>query len=91
MNERQFQGELVAEVPTSVPDSLRERVDAIAVDASQRDRPRSTTGDGSDAGRALGLTDVIRQRRTLAMLVLAALLAVGAVGLGTLIRLNMPV
>lgn len=90
MNERQFQGELVADVPTSVPDSLRDRVDAIAADASLQNRPRSAAGDGSDAGRTLGLTDVIRQRRTLVMLVLAAILAIGAVGLGTLIRLSMP-
>lgn len=86
MNERQFQGELVSEAPTSVPDSLGERVDAIAMDASQRDRHRSTTGDGSDADRALGLTDVIGQRRTLAMLVLSALLAIGAVAFGVFMR-----
>ena len=72
MNERQFQGELVAEAPTSVPDSLRERVDAIAVDASQRDRPDPPLATAPTPHRALGLTDVIRQRRTLAMLVCAS-------------------
>jgi hypothetical protein len=88
MNERQFQREFVAEAPVSVPDSLRERVEAItATDANGPAAPGSQLRPaGQRRGATLGLRDLWRQPRTLATLVLAALAAAGAVALGSLLR-----
>jgi len=88
MNERQFQREFVAEAPVSVPDSLRERVEASAgTDANGQVAPDGHVDPaGQRPGATLGLRDLWRQPRTLATLVLAAVAAAGAVAVGSLLR-----
>jgi len=62
VNERQFQQEFVAEAPTSVPESLRERVEGIP----------STTDVATDRGQPvprLGLKEVVRRESTRSVLI----------------------
>jgi hypothetical protein len=85
MNERQFQNQLAAEAPMSVPDSLRDRVEAIA-EGGSTGASRPDPDAPLQKPTVLGLKEIVRKRWTMGML-LAAILAVAAVGLGSIIRM----